>query len=436
MKAVVIGPGRIGCGFAGQLLRASGHEVSFLARNPALVDHLNRLQRYRVCLVGGVERREIVVDGVRAVSTADAESAVRELAAADLIVTAVGAGNLPRIAPLIAAGLQRRGTPVNTVAFENLSNAGPYLRQLVADHLPAGSALAGHGFSGSVVSRAVTERLGDPAGTEPLVFVGDPASTFAVSGPELHRPLPEIEGMIVTDDLAAWMKRKLYVFSAGHATCAYLGYLKGYHYIHTAIRDPEIRAVVLAAMREGQRGVAALYGPEFAGDESGLRLILARFENAALHDSITRVGRDPARKLAPEDRLVGAAQLAQRAGVRPARLGLAAAAFCFDPDDPSAARLQSDIETAGLGPALRQVSGLDPRRGLGRLVKNCWARLARGWQRDNVLLSLDRLLWAWTPRQRGAARSAPGSVPYRERSSNGGFALRLERSHRARGRLA
>ena len=41
----------------------------------------------------------------------------------------------------------------------------------------------------------------------------------------------------------------------------------------------------------------------------------------------------------------------QRAGVRPDRLGLAAAAaFCFDPDDPSAALLQSEIDIAGLGP--------------------------------------------------------------------------------------
>jgi mannitol-1-phosphate 5-dehydrogenase len=180
MKTLVIGPGRIGCGFAGQLLRASGHEVTFLGRNQEFVDHLNRLQRYRVRLVDDAESRDIVVDGVRAVSTADSKSAVRELAAADLIVTAVGAGNLPCIAPLIAGGLRRRNTPVNAMAFENLSNAGTYLRQLVASYLPAGFPLDGHGFSGSVISRTVTGRLGNPAGAEPLVFVGDPSSAFAV----------------------------------------------------------------------------------------------------------------------------------------------------------------------------------------------------------------------------------------------------------------
>ncbi|MFQ5911666.1 MAG: hypothetical protein ACE5JS_00605 [Nitrospinota bacterium] len=56
--------------------------------------------------------------------------------------------------------------------------------------------------------------------------------------------------MIVAGDYAAWIRRKLYTFSAGHATCAYLGYLKVYHYSHTAIRDPEIQTALLTAMTE------------------------------------------------------------------------------------------------------------------------------------------------------------------------------------------
>lgn len=403
MNTVVIGPGRIGCGFAGQLLRSSGHRVTFLGRNAEVVDHLNRLGHYRVRLANGRDSRDIVVDEVRAVYVVDEAAALAALAEADLIVTAVGAGNLPAVAPLIAAALAGRGTPANVFAFENLADAGTYLKALVASHLPADGGLERHGFSGSVVSRAVSQRLGDPTADAPLTFVGDPASAFVVSGPDL-RPLEPIEGMIVADDLAAWMKHKLYIFSAGHAACAYLGYLKGYHYIHTAIRDPEIRAAVLAAMREGQRGVAALYGAPFAGGEADLLEILARFENAALQDTVNRVGRDPTRKLGHDDRLLGAAQLAQDAGLRPAGLGLAAAAACcFDPEDPSAAQLQSEIENAGLGSALQRVSGLDTHKGLGRLVRKSWTQLAQGWRKDNVLLSLAHLLWAWKPEQGGGA---------------------------------
>jgi len=398
MKALVIGPGRIGCGFVGQLLRASGMKVVFAARTPALADHLNRVGQYRVRLVNGREMREITVDGVRAVPTSEFELVVEEIAKVDLIAIAVGANNLPDIAPLIAAGLRRRSTPLNVIAFENMADAGTYLRCLVTSRLPADYPIAQHGFSGALVSRAVTERLGDLSKDEPLVFVGDPPATFVVDGMGLRPPLPVIEGMLVTDNFSAWMLRKLYTFSAGHATAAYLAYLKGYHFIHTAIHDPEIRAAVLSAMSEGQRALAARYGPAVAGDESDLLEIISRFENAALNDPVARVGRDPQRKLGAEDRLVGAARLAEAVGVCPEKLALAAAAaLCFDnPDDPSAAELQYEIEKDGVGPALNRISGLDMRSGVGRSIADTRNRLARGWHHGNLLLSLDRLLWTWT----------------------------------------
>ena len=55
----MIGPGRVGCGFAGQLLRASGFDVVFVARNPVLVDHFNRVRHYRICLSESEEAKEV-----------------------------------------------------------------------------------------------------------------------------------------------------------------------------------------------------------------------------------------------------------------------------------------------------------------------------------------------------------------------------------------
>jgi mannitol-1-phosphate 5-dehydrogenase len=203
---------------------------------------------------------------------------------------------------------------------------------------------------------------------------------------------------VATDDYEAWLHRKLYVYSAGHAATAYLGYLKGYHYIHSAIRDPEIRTAARAAMAEGQRGVAARYGSAVAGGEAELDAILARFENAALNDSVCRVGRDPRRKLAADDRLVGAARLAAAGGSSPERLLLAvAAALCFcDPVDALAAELHREIERRGLDLILATVCGLEPHRDLGRLVLDRWRALSRGWGEGNLLLHLEAPMWAWT----------------------------------------
>ncbi len=397
MRAVIIGPGRIGCGFAGHLLGASGYELTFVARNQRLVEHFRRVGRYRVVLSGPSRRREIVVGGFETLSSSDTDRVAEAISRADVVATSVGPRSLAAVAPLIAAGLARTTLNTNVIAFENLITGSAWLRHLVAQHLPAGCAADRFGFSGAIVSRMVAACIGDLAENKPLTFLGDEPEEFVVDRTALRAPLPEIRGMVATNQYEDYLRRKLYTFSAGHATTAYLGALKGYHYIHTAIRDPEIRSAVLAAMREGQRGLAARVGDEIAGTEADLMRIIERFENAALDDPIQRVGRDPRRKLACEERLVGAARMAANAGISPEYLGLAtAAALCFsDPGDSYAGSLPCQVQNSGVDCALKEICGLDASSAVGRLVAEAWKQLAAGWHQGNQLLSLKQRMWAW-----------------------------------------
>ena len=410
MRAAVIGAGRIGCGLAADALRASGHEVVFVVRSRALTNHLNRAGGYRILLLDGRSAREVWVGGVRAVCVADAEQVVAVLAGADLIAACLRPHSLPRVAPLIAAGLRRRRGPTTVLSFENLIDAGPALRQLVASQLPAGWPMDQHGFSGALAERVVSRRLGDPASDGPLTFVADPASRFVVDRTALRGFIPEIKGMSLTDDYGAAVQHKLYMFSAGHAVAAYLGYLKGYRYIHTAVRDPEIRAAVLDAIAEGRQGLDGRYGSRPAGLECDPQKIVARFDNAGLDDPVARVGRDPQRKLAPGDRLIGAATLAEKAGIDPKRLALAAAAaLCFeDPYDPASVGLQVQLRRGGVQDVLTRICGVDPSRGFGRTVGALWSRLSAGRRGGNQLLSLDRMLWAWSSTEAGFTGSHAG----------------------------
>jgi mannitol-1-phosphate 5-dehydrogenase len=391
-RAVVVGPGRIGCGLAGPLLADAGFEVTFLGRGAAIAQ-LARARRFRVRLTGGPrpEEREYLVADAHALGTDDAAAA---LAAADLVVVAVGPANLAAVAPALAAGLARRATPVNVLAFENDPEAGAKLRLQVGLRLPPGR--PAHGFSGAVVSRIVARRIGDVAGSTPLVFVGDAPADVVVHGPSLVAPLPALPCLRAVDDLDAWFARKLFVFSAGHAAAAYLGALKGYHYVHSAIRDREIRRDVRAAMDEGRRGLLAAHGPEVAPPPEELDAILARFENAALNDPVARVGRDPRRKLGRADRLVGAARLAERAGVCPRVLSMAAAAaLCFVcPTDPSACALQAALAAGGLDRTLRELAGVAAGETLGRLLADGFRALGGGRALGACLLSLDRRVWS------------------------------------------
>ena len=84
---------------------------------------------------------------------------------------------------------------------------------------------------------------------------------------------------------------------------------------------------------EGRRGLAARYGEEVSGISDDLEAILSRFRNAALGDTVDRVGRDALRKLGRGERLVGAARLAAKGQVPPIHLTRAAAAALVS--DPS-----------------------------------------------------------------------------------------------------
>jgi len=399
MKAVVVGPGRVGCGFVGQLLRASGYSVVFVGRNRRTVARLNRAGHYRLRLLQGRRVDETLIDGVRAISTDARREAIEALAEADVIATAVGSGNLPAVAGLIADGLRRHRQPACVLAFENLPDAGLQLRELVARRLQGAGSVPSHSFASALVSRVVSRTVVEPNEDAPLTFIGDPPATFVVDGRALTRQPPAILGMTVTLDYTAYLRRKLFTYSAGHAVCAYLGHLKGYRYIHSASRDMEIRRTALNAMAEGQRGLAATYGSAFAGGPLELRQALQRFDNAALDDPIVRVARDPLRKLAAQDRLVGAANLASRAGATPTNLAVAVAAALLysNPADVESMTLRRELETIGTERALERFSGVALRSTFGRLVLAAYRRLAEGWQAENQLLSLENVVWAWHP---------------------------------------
>src|ERR687891_574562 len=136
MKAVIIGPGRIGCGLAGEVLWASGFELVFVGRAQGIVGHLSRGRKKKIRLVDSASAQEVVVDRLRAIRNNDFSRVAREISEADLVVTSVGAKNISDVAPLIAAGLRRRTTPVNVLAFENWGvDSGGTLRSLVSRFL-------------------------------------------------------------------------------------------------------------------------------------------------------------------------------------------------------------------------------------------------------------------------------------------------------------
>lgn len=410
-QALVIGTGRIALGVAGELLHDAGWTVTFAGRNATTVAHLNRDRAYHLQLVSRSSAGTRTIAGIDAVTIGSPEffAAVVD---ADVIVTAVGAGNLASVGAALTGPLRHRRRPIDVIAFENMADPGAAMRAALDTRDRSGVLRRTVGCAGALVARAVTQI--DTANDGLLLVTGEPVRDVAVEGDALLAPLPVVDGLHAIADFGAYVQRKLFVFSAGHATAAYLGHLKGYRYVHAAVRDDEIRRGVLTSMREGQQGIAARHGLAFAAfagrpgqastdatadteqAERALAAILDRFANAALGDPVARVGRDPRRKLANDDRLLGAAALADRAGVDPSGLVLAAAAaLCFDgAADPSAGTMRRGVRDAGVSSTLVDQCGLSERSSLLRSVTEAWEKLTTGWRPRSALLSIDQALWA------------------------------------------
>ena len=134
------------------------------------------------------------------------------------------------------------------------------------------------------------------------------------------------------DDLLPFEEAKLYGHNALHATAAYLGWMKGLDDMAQLSAAPDI---LLLARRAAQDEAGAALCRRYAGldplfTQAGFAEyvddLLLRMVNPYLRDAIERVARDPARKLAWHDRLIGAMRLALTAGREPEALAMGAAA--------------------------------------------------------------------------------------------------------------
>ena len=172
--------------------------------------------------------------------------------------------------------------------------------------------------------------------------------------------------------LVFFIKRKLFLHNMGHAITAYLGELLGIEYIYEAIDNDEIYIIVKGAMEESARALSKKYGVPLEDIMLHITDLLDRFTNAALRDTCSRVGREPARKLSPADRLIGSATLATEMGITPAYIAIGAAAgLCRYLNE-------SEDKTLIAEAVLESISELDIKSELAQLILDMYELIREG----------------------------------------------------------
>ncbi|AFD26555.1 mannitol-1-phosphate 5-dehydrogenase [Deinococcus gobiensis] len=376
--AIQFGAGNIGRGFIGALLAHSGYRVVFADINEAVISALRDQGRYTVQVLD-VERRSEEVTGVTGILSNGPEI-VPAVAQASLITTAVGPNVLKIIAPTLARGIEERARAgagdLNIIACENMVGASSFLKEQVESHLSEeGRRYADEhvGFPNSSVDRIVP-----PFSSENPLDVGVEAFyEWIVERPAFKGPVPDIEGMKLTDNLVAYVQRKLFTLNNGHAVAAYLGVRRGLDTIEASMNDPEIAAEVRAAMEQSGAALVRRYGFDPAEHAAYIDKIMGRFRNPHIRDEVLRVGREPLRKLGAADRIVGPARMAAEYGLPTDALqrGAAAALRYDNPADPQAAQLQAMIGERGIEAAVTEATGLEAGSDLHRGIVEAYRAL-------------------------------------------------------------
>jgi mannitol-1-phosphate 5-dehydrogenase len=365
-------------GFVAPLLHEAGWELVLVSRNKAVIESINAGGGLWLRLTG-YPPREQWISGVSAIALDD--SRLPDLVAgADLLGTAVGPSSLRQVGRMLGPLLWRRlaetRAPINVITFENHRRAPELLTSGLMETCPAIAGAIGRrvGIGGAVVWRMIAHRhvtldgVRLDASAEDECYVG--AATLVSGAAPLDRSIP---GIKLVRSFVDRMVEKLWLFNAGHAAAAYLGWHVGCATVDAAMAHRAIRATVRSVVAEAQQAFEAWLTRRPASMPIARRpldSILDRYADAALGDQVVRVAREPRSKLAAGGRLIGPSVVCLAAsGTCSDDFAGAAAALAYgERTDRQAFDLQREVELLGPAEVLATVSRLDPRDELTQLI--------------------------------------------------------------------
>lgn len=357
MKAVHFGAGNIGRGFIGSVLQDAGYHVVFADVNAELVAQLNQAKTYQVVELGAGGLTHDYSNYEALNSLADRDQLIQEIATADLITASVGANILPRIAEVIAIGLDLREAkqPAVVMACENAVNASDILAAEIMKYHAVQSKAR---FCNTAVDRIVPMQ---PEGLSPSVEV-EAFSEWVIETKNLQGFEFSIQGATMVKELAPYIERKLFTVNTAHCATAYLGQLAGYPTIASAMSDTLIYQQIENVLAETSEALILKYDFDPVAHRAYVVKTLQRLSSTVIDDQVERVGRQPLRKLSRNERLVSpAAYLAEHGTSPKSLLAVIAAALVFHSDeDPEVALLEEQLSSMSAAELVLEVCGISP----------------------------------------------------------------------------
>ena len=318
-RILIFGAGRIGRSFIGQLFGCSGYKVVFVDVDDRIVRLLKKRKSYRVVIKSDHDE-EILVPNVSAISASDTKQVTEAVCSSGIAAVSVGKSALEKVIPVIAAGLELRKRvnpyfPLDIILAENMRSAADFTRGELLKHLP-------DGYPVDMLTGLIETSIGKMVPIipfadiekDPLVVFAEPYNSLILDGKSFKTPIPDVKGLAPKSNIKAWVDRKAFIHNLGHATAAYYGHFLHPEmiYMYEILEDNRVLDFTRGVMMQSARVLNKIYSEDLPIKELEDHVddLLNRFRNRALQDTIFRVGQDLTRKLAPDDRFMGAIKLA------------------------------------------------------------------------------------------------------------------------------
>lgn len=361
-KAIQFGAGNIGRGFIGALLSKAGYHVVFADVNREIINKINEDKSYTIHVMD-VECSEERIENISGVLSIE-DSIFNEIKTAEIITTAVGPVVLPKIAETLAKGIRLRKEEkmksyLNIIACENAINASSQLKEEVKKYLNEEELEYLEKFVG--FPNCSVDRIVPPVKSENILdVVVERFYEWNVEEAAFKGEIPKIDGMNLANNLMAYIERKLFTLNTGHAITAYFGYLKGLSTIDESINDEKIYNFVRKAMIESGKGLITKHNFSEEAHLKYIDKIIGRFKNPYLRDDVSRVGREPLRKLNENDRLIKPLMTARGFNIDTDNLllGVGAALHYNNKEDKPSVELQELIKEKGIKNTLAEIAKL------------------------------------------------------------------------------
>lgn len=372
-EVLIIGAGKIGRGFIGQLLYRSGYKLWFVDASAEIVGLLNREKKYRVDVAkeGGDETEYVILEGAFALDMLPEIQVVMDRVS--LMATSVGAANIEPTARFIGKMLTQRdpNMPLDWLICENASQPADKIRKvLLQDSTASFQEFVEEKLglietqilrTGMIASEEILRR-------EPLAVRMQNWWTLPMDKDAFVGPIPEVTGFQPKANFKSELIRKLYTFNGTNGPIAYIGWANGYKILHEAALA--FRTFFDQIQAELSHGLIREFGFDEAEQREFMGLAMKKYTDPVLRDEIERNARDLKRKVSREERLVGPAMLCLKHGRPPLAYAkaIAAAYHYHGSTDAGTQEVVQTVSEKGIEAAVQRYSGIPKENELYRLV--------------------------------------------------------------------